>query len=364
MHEQPGPVTADDVLDVAAAAVEALRAGAGADWSARAGGLDWDCWETAEHLADDFFAYAAQLGVRPDPAQRYLPVEATARHPDGPPNTIRVDPATGPEGLFEVLTASAALLAAMVRVTPPTVLAMHVHGLADPEASAAMGVLEALAHVHDIARGLGVEWAPDAGLCARVLARLMPDVVRTADAWTDLRWATGRADLPDRRRRTAWSWDNTPPPGPRRHRPAPGIGLVTLVVPDYDEAIAFYVGAAGFVLLEDTPLDAAKRWVVVASPGGFGAGLLLARADGEQQRARVGDQTGGRVALFLYTADIAADHSRMRAAGVPSRRPRERSPTAGSRSSSTPTATAGTCYNPPDSSDAVTVRSRGDPRHG
>jgi catechol 2,3-dioxygenase-like lactoylglutathione lyase family enzyme len=93
------------------------------------------------------------------------------------------------------------------------------------------------------------------------------------------------------------------------------LGLVALLVRDYDEAIAFYVGALGFELREDAPLGDGKRWVVVVPPGGE-TGLLLARADGPEQEVRVGDQTGGRVGLFLNTDDFARDHERMSAAGV------------------------------------------------
>jgi len=200
-------VAADDVLFAVAAAVAALRAGAGGDWSAPAGDLTWTCWETAEHLADDLFCYAAQLGV--DGYAGYLPFEAAPRHPGGEPNTIRSDPAAGEDGLFAVLTAGAALLAAMVRVTPPTVRAHHTYGPADPEASAAMGVLETLVHTYDVARGLGVDWTPDPAACARVLARLMPEVERTDDPWADLLWACGRVALPGRPRREQWGWDNT-----------------------------------------------------------------------------------------------------------------------------------------------------------
>ncbi len=85
--------------------------------------------------------------------------------------------------------------------------------------------------------------------------------------------------------------------------------LTTLLVRDYDEAIAFYVGKLGFDLREDTPLSPVKRWVVVAPPGGGAAGLLLARADGDRQAARIGDQAGGRVFLFLETDDFARDHA-------------------------------------------------------
>ena len=92
------------------------------------------------------------------------------------------------------------------------------------------------------------------------------------------------------------------------------LALISLVVGDYDEAIAFYVGKAGFELVEDTDMGAGKRWVVVRPPGSEAA-LLLARAVGEQARA-VGDQAGGRVFLFLETDDFARDHARMSAAGV------------------------------------------------
>jgi catechol 2,3-dioxygenase-like lactoylglutathione lyase family enzyme len=95
------------------------------------------------------------------------------------------------------------------------------------------------------------------------------------------------------------------------------IALVTLVVDDYDEAIRFYTEALGFRLSEDTPRPDGSRWVVVEPSGEWQrTGLLLARAKGEAQRARVGDQTGGRVGFFLHTDDFARDHARMRAAGV------------------------------------------------
>ncbi|MFV0137660.1 VOC family protein [Streptomyces sp. HMX87] len=95
------------------------------------------------------------------------------------------------------------------------------------------------------------------------------------------------------------------------------IALVALVVDDYDEAIRFYTEALGFRLAEDTPRPDGSRWVVVEPPGSSpGTALLLARARGEAQRARVGDQTGGRVGFFLHTDDFARDHARMTAAGV------------------------------------------------
>ncbi|RFU85309.1 VOC family protein [Streptomyces triticagri] len=94
------------------------------------------------------------------------------------------------------------------------------------------------------------------------------------------------------------------------------LGMVTLVVRDYDEAIAFYRDVLGFVLLEDTRIDDAKRWVVVAPPGARETAVLLARAANGRQRDRVGDQTGGRVGWFLSTDDFERDHARLQAAGV------------------------------------------------
>ena len=93
------------------------------------------------------------------------------------------------------------------------------------------------------------------------------------------------------------------------------IGLITLVVSDYDEAIAWYRNVLGFLLVSDTKLSETKRWVVVA-PGKEGTKLLLAKADGASQQAAVGNQAGGRVALFLYTDDFANDHAKMLRAGV------------------------------------------------
>lgn len=95
------------------------------------------------------------------------------------------------------------------------------------------------------------------------------------------------------------------------------IAHVSLVVRDYDEAIDFYVGTLGFRLLEDSPRpEQNKRWVVVAPPHSPGASLLLARASSPEQHALVGNQTGGRVFLFLQTDDFWRDYNRFAAAGV------------------------------------------------
>lgn len=91
------------------------------------------------------------------------------------------------------------------------------------------------------------------------------------------------------------------------------IAHISLVVMDYDEAIEFYTKKLRFNLIEDTKLNEDKRWVVVAPPGANECGLLLAKAVGEQQVASVGNQTGGRVFLFLFTDDFWRDYHAMEA---------------------------------------------------
>jgi catechol 2,3-dioxygenase-like lactoylglutathione lyase family enzyme len=97
------------------------------------------------------------------------------------------------------------------------------------------------------------------------------------------------------------------------------LGLVTLVVRDYDPAISFFVDVLGFELVEDSPSlttdGRPKRWVIVRPPGAV-TGLLLARADGEDQSAVVGKQAAGRVGFFLHVEDFGASYARMAAAGV------------------------------------------------
>lgn len=99
------------------------------------------------------------------------------------------------------------------------------------------------------------------------------------------------------------------------------IAHLALVVNDYDEAIAFYTQKLNFTLVEDTILSETKRWVLVAPPGSTGCCLLLAKAADEMQRSRMGNQTGGRVFLFLYTDDFWRDYQRMQENGVSFVRP-------------------------------------------
>jgi hypothetical protein len=204
------PVTAADVRQAVYLAADALAPVVRRDWRVPAGDLDWDCWETVEHIADDLFAYAGQLGPRRPSAEGPVPFSWQYRRPGGPALSVWAVPEDGPAGLLQVLESSGALLAAMVEVTPPTVRSYHVYGAADPEGFAAMGVVETLVHMRDVAAGLGLTWEPPGELCARVLDRLFPDAPAGTGRWQTLLWATGRVALPGHDRLTSWRWQGAP----------------------------------------------------------------------------------------------------------------------------------------------------------
>ncbi|MCX4665268.1 DinB family protein [Streptomyces sp. NBC_01381] len=202
----PGPVTADDLDRSVQLALATLRGAPAEAWHGKAGGLRWTCWETVEHLSDDYFAYAAQLGPRKPSLDGPVPFVWEPRQTDGPWNAIHADREAGPEGLLQVLEASGAMLTAMVRTAPPELRSFHGFGVSDPEGFAAMGIVETVVHTYDLAEGLGLEWEPPADVCERVLHRLFRDVPSGAEPWVTLLWATGRGELPGEERRTSWRW--------------------------------------------------------------------------------------------------------------------------------------------------------------
>ncbi|MBM7438225.1 VOC family protein [Streptomyces sp. HB132] len=204
------PVTADDVTLAVRLAVDVMAQAPGDGWRNPAGTLEWDCWETVEHLSDDLFSYAVQLGPRKPPQDRLVPYHFAPRREGGPWNMVFADPEAGSTGLLQTLEASGSLLGAMVRTTPADVRSHHAWGLSDPEGFAAMGIVETLVHTHDVAAGLSLPWTPPRDLCDRVLARLFPDAPDDEDRWTVLLWSTGRADLPGRDRVTSWKWHGAP----------------------------------------------------------------------------------------------------------------------------------------------------------
>ncbi|WP_436788141.1 maleylpyruvate isomerase N-terminal domain-containing protein [Yinghuangia sp. YIM S10712] len=206
------PISAADIEYAVALAIAAFRrAPEGADWHAPAGTLEWDCWETAEHLVDDLLQYASQLGPATPPTTMDTPYRYAALRPGGPANAVFVDRVKGAEGLFAALEATAGMLAALVSLRPTHVRAYHGYGIADPEGFAAMGVVETLVHAHDVASGLGTVFVPPSDLCARTLGRLFPEAPTDTDPWATLLWATGRADLPGRERVVGdWRWHSAP----------------------------------------------------------------------------------------------------------------------------------------------------------
>lgn len=183
---------ADDVEQAGRELTAALRDHTARDWSVPAGPLDWSCRDTLVHVADDMFGYACQVAA--GPVDRY------------PPFAITVAPGTGPDGILDVVAAGAALLAAAVRAAPPAARGWHPHGTSDPGGFAAMGVVELLVHTDDIARGLGIGWAPPAAPSAAVLARLWPGVEPGPDPAATLRHVTGRAPLGGVPAPAHWRW--------------------------------------------------------------------------------------------------------------------------------------------------------------
>ena len=166
---------------------------AAADWEVRAGTLEWSCWETAAHVANDLVKYAAQ--VAGGATASYLPLHLVVA--PSPPREV-----------LKVVAACGQLLSGAVEHAGPETLAWH-WGMSDAAGFAAMGVAETLIHTHDITQGLGVEWRHPESLSQAVVDRLvpMPPPGRASDV---LLWATGRADLEGRPRISEWIWRAVP----------------------------------------------------------------------------------------------------------------------------------------------------------
>lgn len=166
------------------------------DWSVRAGELGWDCRRTLDHIADTLALYAGYLASL---ARGRLPVMR-----DGDPDLPVAE-------LLIVVETQAAVLAAVTRATPPGARAFHPAGMADVSGYIAMACVEILIHTADIARGLGRAFRPPDGLCLRVLHRLFPWAPKGGNGWLTLRWACGRAALPDQERLGPdWYWHCAP----------------------------------------------------------------------------------------------------------------------------------------------------------
>ena len=201
-------ITADDLRAMLDQAAAVLQSVVDKDWHVPAQDSTWDCWETIDHIADDMFAYAVQLGPRPTPKDDYLGFAYTIKHEGGPALSVWADPSKGNAGAIRVLYASGALLAAMVTVSPPDLRAYHPFGLADPEGWAAIGLVELIVHMRDVAGGLGATWQPDEDLCGRILDRVFAPLELPAGGtrWQTLLWATGRASWDGAPKLDKWRW--------------------------------------------------------------------------------------------------------------------------------------------------------------
>lgn len=180
----------------AAACRAALTPALAEDWSRPAGDLAWSCRRTLDHIPDALALYAAHLATR-----------AMARLPLGRDG----DPERSPTELLTVVGATAAVLAEVARAAPLEARGYHAAGMADAEGFLAMGCVELLIHTDDIAQGLALPFRPPSALAERVLRRLFPWAPTEGGPWAALRWAAGRAALPDRLRLGPdWYWHCAP----------------------------------------------------------------------------------------------------------------------------------------------------------
>ena len=186
----------EDLLIAASVSRAALAPALDRDWSLLAGDLEWDCRRTLDHIVDSLFLYAAYLACR-----------ATERL--APPRNG--DPGASPAQLLETLGVAAAVLAEVARAAPPGTRAFHPAGRADVSGWLGMAGEEILLHTDDVAQGLGLDFRPPDDLSWRIAARIFPWAPADADPWAALRWAAGRAALPDRERLGPdWYWHCAP----------------------------------------------------------------------------------------------------------------------------------------------------------
>lgn len=173
----PGPDDLVAVVEVCASTLEPLT---GSDWTVPAGGLDWSCRQTLEHVCS--LGYGPQLASR---AGSFRPL------------ALMVTPDASLDDLLWTMRVMARVLADIARYAPPEARAFHPAGMADATGFIAMGMDELLVHTHDIAEGLDAEFEPDDRLARKVLDRLFPWRPPQANPWPSLLWANGRLSLPD-----------------------------------------------------------------------------------------------------------------------------------------------------------------------
>jgi hypothetical protein len=186
----------NDLVTAARVCREVLTPALGLDWQRRAGDLEWDCRRTLDHVVDALCLYTAYFASR-----------ATGRLQ--PPRNG--NPVATPESLLTLVETVATVLAELTRAAPADTRAFHPAGLADVSGWIGMGCEEILLHTDDIAQGFGLPFRPPDDLATRVLTRLFPWAPTDVDPWDSLRWAAGRAALPDRERLGPdWYWHCAP----------------------------------------------------------------------------------------------------------------------------------------------------------
>ena len=193
MNETVGP---EDVRAAAGVCRDALSGVVDLDWSVKAGGLDWSCRQTLEHIPMTNLFYASQLAFT---------AEARLPRASGGEDQLSI------AELVLSVGVNAAILEHVVRAAPESARAFHPAGMADRSGFAAMGCDEILIHTADIAVGFEIDFKPPEDLCGRVLARLFPWAPTGAGHWESLLWANGRIPLAGSGPQdTSWRWHCAP----------------------------------------------------------------------------------------------------------------------------------------------------------
>jgi hypothetical protein len=191
--------------------VTALREAPDKAWSNQAGPMEFNCWDTLDHLNNGLFSYALRLSPPVPYVEGGVPILWDRPGPAELARPIVCDRADGPQAQVSILEAMGGLVAAMVHARPPTVRAYHIWGIADPEGFAAMGVAETLAHGFDLTQGLGLPFEAPGELLRPALARLFPEAPSETEPWPTLLWAMGRGELEGREKRGPdWAWHSAP----------------------------------------------------------------------------------------------------------------------------------------------------------
>jgi len=196
----------DDLDTTVSAATSALLEIVDHDWDIPVSGLTWTCRGTIEHVADDLFAYAGQIAPSKPEVTTYVAFDFYADREGEPTCAVHAEPDRGNAGLVQILDACGGMLSALARTRPPEVRGWHPYGVSDAGGFAAMGTVETMLHVYDVADPLGIAWHPHADVVRRVLDRLFPDAPTDGNPWQTLLHATGRDP---ERPNESWQWDAT-----------------------------------------------------------------------------------------------------------------------------------------------------------